>query len=81
MKLIKALALIFLATQLSFADINFNTNAALGTNDSNSGPKVAVAIAVSAGVFYLIYWLVEGRDNALDNKGEIRYTDRTEVVK
>ena len=79
MKLIKALTLAFLATQLSFADLDYCST--LGTNDRNSGPKVAVALALSTGIFVLAYWWFIGREMSdLDKTGEIRYTDRVEKV-
>lgn len=81
MKLIKAFVLVLLATRLSFADLDYCST--LGTNDRNSGPKVAVALVVSAAVLWVAYWFWGGgKDQHEINKaGEINYPDHTEVVK
>jgi hypothetical protein len=69
MKLLKASVLILLAASLSFADLDYNST--LGTNSRNSGPKVAVAVVLSAGVFWLIYWFAGGgKENHEMNKEE-----------
>jgi hypothetical protein len=81
MKLFKSFILILLATQLSFADLNYNST--LGTNDRNSGPKVAVALVVSAAVLWVAYWFWGGGKDQhdIDKVGDIKYTDRTEEIK
>jgi hypothetical protein len=78
MKFLKASILILLASSLSFADLNYNFT--LGTNKRNSGPKVAVAEAITTGIFVLAYWWFVGRDEP-SSKGTIEYPDRVEEVK
>jgi hypothetical protein len=81
MKLLKASILILLVSKMALADLDYCST--LGTNDRNSGPKVAVALVVSAGVLWLIYWFAGGgKENHEMNKiGEVNYPDHTEVVK
>lgn len=81
MKLLKTFVLILLATQLSFADLEYCST--LGTNDRNSGPKVAVALVISGGVLWLLYWFAGGgkENHELNKIGEVNYPDHTEVVK
>jgi hypothetical protein len=81
MKLLKALILVLLAARLSFADLDYCST--VGTNNGNSGPKVAVALVISGVIFYLIYWYYGGgkEKHEIEKIGELIYPDHTEVVK